>query len=310
MQKVTNFFQDLETKKQLKLKEQIWEKKYKPIVESLPLLPTKTKIYNQRVVTVGHKTEIENLEVQKLYRILKNLCPWRKGPFSLFGIEIDSEWQADQKYERIRPFLLEQDISKKIILDIGAGNGYYMFRLVGDGAKQVYGFDPSLLYYAQFLAINHFCREEKISFYPLGWEDFMGYKNLADIILCMGLIYHEENPFLLLRTLHGLLKPKGFLLVESLTIDLKMPYTLFPGKSYANVSGVWHIPSPMALQNFVTKTGFSFVKVISHVPLKSSEQRPTPWAKTKSLQDYLAPDGSLTREGYPPPFRTVVVAKK
>ena len=41
----------------------------------------------------GHQLRVENL--------LKNLMPWRKGPYSLYGINIDTEWRSDWKWERV-----------------------------------------------------------------------------------------------------------------------------------------------------------------------------------------------------------------
>ena len=32
---------------------------------------------------------------------LRALAPWRKGPFSLFGIHVDSEWRSDFKFARV-----------------------------------------------------------------------------------------------------------------------------------------------------------------------------------------------------------------
>lgn len=31
--------------------------------------------------------------------------PWRKGPFSLYGVEIDTEWRSDLKWDRVLPHL-------------------------------------------------------------------------------------------------------------------------------------------------------------------------------------------------------------
>ena len=36
---------------------------------------------------------------------LQTLQPWRKGPFSLFGVHIDTEWRSDWKWSRVAPHL-------------------------------------------------------------------------------------------------------------------------------------------------------------------------------------------------------------
>ena len=81
----------------------------------------------------GHRLRIENL--------LKNLMPWRKGPYSLYGINIDTEWRSDWKWERVLPHL--SDLSGRTILDVGCGSGYHMWRMIGAGAHLAVGIDPS-----------------------------------------------------------------------------------------------------------------------------------------------------------------------
>ena len=39
------------------------------------------------------KSDLENL--------LKSFCPWRKGPFNIYDIKIDSEWRSDWKWNRL-----------------------------------------------------------------------------------------------------------------------------------------------------------------------------------------------------------------
>jgi len=47
--------------------------------------------------TVGDKTSISNEDLEMLHKNAKALIPWRKGPFSLCGLKIDSEWQSKEK---------------------------------------------------------------------------------------------------------------------------------------------------------------------------------------------------------------------
>ena len=37
----------------------------------------------------------------ELETALRGLHPWRKGPFSLFGVDIDTEWRSDFKWDRL-----------------------------------------------------------------------------------------------------------------------------------------------------------------------------------------------------------------
>ena len=61
--------------------------------EALSLLPELSDIscrFDQDAITVeGHCTQLE-----KLSRALEGLTPWRKGPYRIAQVEIDSEWRS------------------------------------------------------------------------------------------------------------------------------------------------------------------------------------------------------------------------
>ena len=105
--------------------------------------------------TVGKKEDLSKEEFELITDAAKKLIPWRKGPFNIFGLEIDSEWQSNIKYNLIRPFF---NLKDKVVADIGCNNGYYMFRMLEDKPKKLVGFDPSPLTLHQFEFINHFVK--------------------------------------------------------------------------------------------------------------------------------------------------------
>ncbi len=53
--------------------------------------------------------------------------PWRKGPFQINDLFIDSEWQSQIKYNLLEPHF---DLKDKIVGDIGCNNGYYLISYV------------------------------------------------------------------------------------------------------------------------------------------------------------------------------------
>ena len=49
----------------------------------------------------------------------------------------------------------------KRVLDVGCGNGYYLWRMRGAGARGVIGIDPNWLFFCQFLVMIHFWKSCK-----------------------------------------------------------------------------------------------------------------------------------------------------
>lgn len=103
-------------------------------------------------------------EREQLHSALQGLIPWRKGPFHLFDVHVDTEWRSDWKWDRVSPHL---DLTDKRILDVGCGNGYYMWRMLGAGAKTVVGIDPNWLFFCQFQAMRRFFNAPPCGIYPL-----------------------------------------------------------------------------------------------------------------------------------------------
>ena len=101
---------------------------------------------------------------QALRNSLQVLHPWRKGPFSLFGVPIDSEWRCDFKWQRIAPHIKLDGLR---ILDVGCGNGYYGWRMLGAGADLVVGIDATVLYGMQHRAISHCIGDDRNQVLPL-----------------------------------------------------------------------------------------------------------------------------------------------
>jgi tRNA (mo5U34)-methyltransferase len=132
----------------------------------------------------GHQLRIENL--------LKNLMPWRKGPYSLYGINIDTEWRSDWKWERVLPHL--SDLTGRTILDVGCGSGYHMWRMIGAGAHLAVGIDPTQLFLCQFEAVRKLLgNDQRAHLLPLGIEQLPALEAF-DTVFSMGVLYHRRSP--------------------------------------------------------------------------------------------------------------------
>jgi len=63
------------------------------------------------------------IDEQQLQKLLQQLKPWRKGPYQINDLLIDSEWHSDWKWNRIIKHL--SPLKNRSVLDIGCGNGYH-----------------------------------------------------------------------------------------------------------------------------------------------------------------------------------------
>ena len=153
--------------------------------KTLDALPktTPSTINLQDGVIVGEKSDIKEGEYKRLANLLKKFKPWRKGPYHIHGLHIDTEWRSDFKWDRLLPHI--SPLKNKYVLDIGCGSGYHLWRMRGEGAKFVVGIDPTQLFYTQFNAIQHFVNDQHVHLLPLGVEQ-LPELNAFDSVLLWG----------------------------------------------------------------------------------------------------------------------------
>lgn len=274
-------------------------KNIEPLRRSLADLKIEKSPLNFRkgVVSIDFKENIEILE------FAKSLKPWRKGPFQIGEIFIDSEWQSQKKFSIIEPFL---EIEGKDVADIGCNNGYYMFRMLEKEPHQIVGFDPSPLFKTQFDFIDKFV-ESGIKYELLGVEHLQIYDQKFDTILCLGVLYHRSDPIATLKSLKSGLREGGTLILDTFYIDGEDEVALFPEGKYSKIPNIYFIPTISALRNWVKRAKFSTFEVIAEVPTDLDEQRKTEWIDGESLNDFLDEnESSKTVEGYPAPKRVYV----
>lgn len=260
-------------------------------------------------VTIGLADEVNSSSRREIEEQLRCFMPWRKGPFSVFGVEVDAEWRSQRKWNRLQGHM--PDLKGKIVADIGCNNGYYMFRMVPHEPRLVLGFEPSVQHYYCFKALNAMAGFDNLDIDLLGVEHVALFPESFDVIFLMGIIYHRVSPIELLKDLFTALKPGGVLLIESQAIPGSEPIALFPERTYAKVPGTYFVPTGKALENWLLRSGFSQVELFCSHPMSSEEQRQTEWMEFESYLDYIDPDDpSLTVEGYPAPWRIFLSALK
>ncbi|QSA96058.1 tRNA 5-methoxyuridine(34)/uridine 5-oxyacetic acid(34) synthase CmoB [Methylococcus sp. EFPC2] len=259
-------------------------------------------------VSISADGEIGPQVLASIDALLRELHPWRKGPYSVHGIHIDTEWRSDLKWrrlaDRIRP------LNGKTVLDVGCGSGYHGWRMAGAGARRVIGIDPTLLSVVQFHAIKHFAGAWPVHVLPLGIEDMPADLKAFDTVFSMGVLYHRRSPIDHLYELRGLLKTGGELVLETLVIEGGPGTVLVPEDRYACMRNVWFIPSCPTLEAWLKRCGFRNVRLVDVSRTTPEEQRSTDWMRFQSLADFLdAGDPDLTREGLPAPRRAVFLAE-
>ena len=257
--------------------------------------------------SVGKKEDLTSQEFDLIIDAAKKLIPWRKGPFNIFGLEIDSEWQSNIKYNLIRPYF---NLKDKVVADIGCNNGYYMFRMLEDKPRKLIGFDPSPLTLHQFEFVNHFVKSD-IVYEMLGVEHLEFYNHKFDFIFMLGVLYHRADPVGTLKSLARGLNSKGEILIDTFMIDGEEELCLTPNKRYSKIPNIYFIPTIPALKNWLERAGFEDIEVLATTVTTSEEQRKTPWSFDQSLEDFLDEnDKTKTVEGYPAPKRVYVKARK
>lgn len=259
-------------------------------------------------VTIGDPGDLNSVEQAALRKNLMALHPWRKGPFELFGVCIDTEWRSDLKWARLANHI---DLKDKLVLDVGCGNGYYLFRMLGAGARAAVGVDPFLLYVMQFHAINKFVQTNHASVLPLGAEGVPEHCGCFDAVFSMGILYHRREPKEHLQQLHGFLRPGGQIVLETIVLDTQEEKLFSPDGRYAKMRNIWAIASPSLLSKWLAETGFEHIELIDLTKTTAAEQRKTDWMTFESLADFLDPaDNAKTIEGHPAPVRAILTARK
>lgn len=246
-------------------------------------------------------------DTARLRELLLGLSPWRKGPFSIGGVDIDSEWRSDLKWDRLRHAIAPLD--GRTVLDVGCGNGYYALRMREAGARTVIGIDPTLVYVLQFLAVNCFVRDSGVFVLPVRLEETPPANNRFDTTFSMGVLYHQRSPLEHVRQLRTTLRPGGQLVLETLFVPGEESYACTPADRYARMRNVWLLPTIAELTTWLKRSGYREIAVIDKSVTTTDEQRRTEWMPFDSLREALDPDDDTrTVEGWPAPRRVIVTA--
>ena len=282
--------------------------RWQAALSSLPdVIPSHSDLSSSRV-SVGVPSDLTDDQCDALTDGLKGLHPWRKGPFELFGVHIDTEWRSDWKWDRLCDHIAP--LEGRRVLDVGCGSGYHCWRMRGDGANEVIGIDPTPLFVVQFAALQKYLRDDAVWVLPMGIEAVPEKTKAFDTVFSMGVLYHRRSPMEHLQTLRDAIATGGQLVLETLVIEGDETACLVPQGRYARMGNVWFLPSSAQLLVWLAKLGFKNPRVVDESYTTVEEQRSTEWMTFHSLAQFLDPeDSSKTIEGYPAPRRAVLIAE-
>ncbi len=296
---------NLEEIRQERLKWMTW-KNILPLRQALEELESvETECSFSDTITIQSKSPLSQSEQEKIEETARMMMPWRKGPFELFGLFIDTEWQSFLKYNLLEPYF---DLKGKRVADVGCNNGYYMFRMLEQEPAKIVGFDPSALYKTQFDFINHFVRSE-IEYELLGVEHLPFFEHKFDTVFCLGVLYHRPDPVGTLKALAKGMEKGAELFLDTFMIDGEEDICLSPETTYSKIPNIYFVPTVKTLKNWCGRAGFIDIEVLEITVTTQEEQRATPWIEGESLGNFLDPDDpSKTVEGYPAPKRVYIKA--
>ncbi len=282
--------------------------RWRQVLAQLPALTPSSYDFRSSNITIGRSQDGDELTQALLKTLLLALQPWRKGPYSLFGINIDCEWRSDWKWDRLYPYI--EPLKNRLVLDAGCGNGYHCWRMLGEQAKLVVGIDPSLLFICQFFALSRYLPPFPLTVLPLTMEAMPNTLAVFDTVFSMGVLSHRRSPIDHVLSLKHCLRPGGQLVLETLVIDGEQGHVLVPEGRYAKMRNVWFIPTCLTLEAWLKRCGLVNVRCVDTNKTSIEEQRATSWMTFESLANFLnSDDALLTVEGLPAPQRAIFIAE-
>ena len=280
--------------------------RWREAMAALPYLKTEAIDLDTSAITA--RGSVNEEEIIKLETALRGLHPWRKGPYSLFGVNIDTEWRSDFKWDRLAHAI--DSLEDRHVLDVGCGSGYHCWRMKGAGAAEVIGIDPTPLFVLQFKAIQHYLNIDSVHVLPLALEQLPPKLHAFDTTFSMGVLYHRRSPIDHLTDLRDTLVSGGQLVLETLVVEGDEDTVFVPPARYARMGNVWFLPSPAALMKWMSKAGFINVELVDVNQTTVAEQRSTDWMTFYSLSNFLdSTDYNKTVEGHPAPTRAIITAR-
>lgn len=257
----------------------------------------------------GDTISASSAGILNLQELCESLLPWRVGPYQLDSLFVDTEWQSFRKWSRVAPLLPHRPNMR--IADVGCSNGYFLFKMSRLRPEIAIGFDPIERCWLQFAFLQKLLGIPNTAFLPIGLQSLTSFPRFFDLIVCMGVLYHQRDHRAAIQQLFDSTRPGGTVVLESLVVPQQDPLPILAPDRYAKMRNAWIMPSPYSIERLFNEVGFTNVKLHRFGPLSTEEQRRTKLAPYESLADFLDPtDSSKTIEGHPAPHTAAVVGTR
>lgn len=164
---------------------------------------------------------------------------------------------AESKRDLLQTFVPDLVRAEKLqsALDAGCGLGFFSGYLASMGLNVV-GFDARLSNVAEATK-----RNPRLEFHVYDVEDSAVLQlGSFDLVLCLGLLYHLENPFRAIRNLYSL--TKRHLIIETIVSPYRLPVSALYREGSGEDQSLHYVAlilSEMCLVNMLYKAGFRAV---------------------------------------------------
>jgi len=105
---------------------------WKAALALLPQVNSQTIDLNT-AVKIGALDDCDEQTRTQIRHALELLIPWRKGPYWVHGVHIDTGWRSDGKGGRGGAYLAP--LNDGLVWAVGCGNGEHCWRVRGAGAR-------------------------------------------------------------------------------------------------------------------------------------------------------------------------------
>lgn len=176
----------------------------------------------------------------------------------------------DDSKKKLKLIKLDEDLSGKTVLDIGAWNGFFSFEAEKRRASRVLAID-SFMWGGQGWgskdgfnlardALNSKVEDKEIDVLGISPETV----GVFDLVFFIGVLYHMRHPLLALEKIASVTKEKLILETEVEMMDNKRPVTVFYPSSELDGDGSnWWVPNPAAVEAMLKTAGFQKIQRIS-----------------------------------------------